>query len=271
MARLRAGGSRLGAPTRADVATTRWMWLRASRVRERLERWLAALGRPGGWRAPGARARRHAAPGLAGAGRGIAFRLVEQFGTMRRAEAESLIEDLGQADRRALARLGVRFGRHPPLSAGSAQAGCERGTRPAAAGLPAAGRSSCRHLAGRSCGRPASAERHAALGFAEFRRVRAAGRHPGAYRCPDPRPGPRQRPRSSVPPAHWPPRPDSAATSWRFWWKRWAFDRHRGAGTAAFSRTPPRAAATRQPERRPAVAGPGGSPFAVLAGLRLAP
>ena len=81
------------------------------RVRRRLGRWLE------GWvdRHLGALARlREAAraESLTGAARGIAYRLVELQGAMRRAEADSLIRDLTAADRRALARLGVRIGRH---------------------------------------------------------------------------------------------------------------------------------------------------------------
>ena len=81
------------------------------RVRRRLEGWLerwisARLGVLS--------CLRDASDGacLTGAGRGIAYRLVEQQGVMRRAVAESLIHDLIPADRRALARLGVRFGHH---------------------------------------------------------------------------------------------------------------------------------------------------------------
>ena len=49
---------------------------------------------------------------LTGAGRGVAYRLAEEQGVMRRGEADSLIRDLSSTDRRALARLGVRFGQH---------------------------------------------------------------------------------------------------------------------------------------------------------------
>ena len=57
---------------------------------------------------------REAASGseLGGPGRGIAFMLVEALGSARRAEAESLIVRLDEGDRRSLARLGVRLGRH---------------------------------------------------------------------------------------------------------------------------------------------------------------
>ena len=68
-------------------------------------------GSPGGWRRC-SRWSGRAAIELGGAGRGIAFRLVEQLGTLRREEAESLLGILRTADRRALGRLGVRFGLH---------------------------------------------------------------------------------------------------------------------------------------------------------------
>lgn len=47
---------------------------------------------------------------LGGAARGIAYRLVEHLGSMRREAAAGLLDGLGEADRRALGRLGVRFG-----------------------------------------------------------------------------------------------------------------------------------------------------------------
>ncbi len=81
------------------------------RVRRRLERWVAAWvdGRLGAL----ARLREASgADGLSGPARGIAYRLVELQGVVRRAEAESLVRDLTAEDRRALARLGVRLGRH---------------------------------------------------------------------------------------------------------------------------------------------------------------
>jgi ATP-dependent RNA helicase SUPV3L1/SUV3 len=78
-------------------------------VRRRLERWLEA------WvgRRLAALERLEAAsrrPELGGPGRGIAFRLVEHLGSMAREEAESLLQGLSEEDRRALTRLGVRFG-----------------------------------------------------------------------------------------------------------------------------------------------------------------
>ena len=49
---------------------------------------------------------------LGGSARGLAFRLVERLGTVPRAEVEAQVAALGAADRKALARLGVRFGVH---------------------------------------------------------------------------------------------------------------------------------------------------------------
>ncbi|MSP47773.1 MAG: disulfide oxidoreductase [Alphaproteobacteria bacterium] len=49
---------------------------------------------------------------LDGAARGLAFRLVERLGTVPRGEADAQLVALGPADRKALARLGVRFGVH---------------------------------------------------------------------------------------------------------------------------------------------------------------
>jgi ATP-dependent RNA helicase SUPV3L1/SUV3 len=49
-------------------------------------------------------------PGLGGSGRGIAFRLAEHLGSLARDDAASLVDALAEDDRRALARLGVRFG-----------------------------------------------------------------------------------------------------------------------------------------------------------------
>jgi len=49
---------------------------------------------------------------LSGSARGLAFRLVERLGTVPRAEVEAQVAALTAADRKALARLGVRFGVH---------------------------------------------------------------------------------------------------------------------------------------------------------------
>jgi ATP-dependent RNA helicase SUPV3L1/SUV3 len=78
-------------------------------VRRRLERWLEAwIGRR--LAALRALAQAAAGDGLGGAGRGIAYRLSEQLGSMARDEAETLLDGLGEDDRRRLTRLGVRFG-----------------------------------------------------------------------------------------------------------------------------------------------------------------
>jgi ATP-dependent RNA helicase SUPV3L1/SUV3 len=110
VARLRPGAAVLAPLLRLEVDPTLDAALREA-VRRRLERWLdrwidARLG---------ALARlREAAAGdvLSGAGRGVAYRMVEAYGAMARAASDSLIRDLAVADRRALGRLGVRFGRH---------------------------------------------------------------------------------------------------------------------------------------------------------------
>lgn len=49
---------------------------------------------------------------IAGIGRGIAFRLVEEFGLINRREIAEDVKSLDQAGRAALRRLGVRFGAH---------------------------------------------------------------------------------------------------------------------------------------------------------------
>jgi len=49
---------------------------------------------------------------LGGAARGLAYRLVERLGTVPRREAEAQVAALRREDRKALARLGVRFGVH---------------------------------------------------------------------------------------------------------------------------------------------------------------
>lgn len=77
------------------------------RVEGRLREWaagliahdlapLAALARP---------------EGLSGRARGIAYRIAEALGTLRRDAVADLARSLSQADRRALGRLGVRIGR----------------------------------------------------------------------------------------------------------------------------------------------------------------
>ena len=79
------------------------------RVAERLGRWLE------GWirRELGVLLRlREAAErgGLSGAGRAVAYRLAEGQGVVGREEADGLVRDLTAADRKLLARLGVRLG-----------------------------------------------------------------------------------------------------------------------------------------------------------------
>ena len=54
--------------------------------------------------------RLQAAGGLAGAGRGLCFLLVEGLGNVRTAEGRSLLNTLSAADRARLGKLGVRFG-----------------------------------------------------------------------------------------------------------------------------------------------------------------
>lgn len=78
-------------------------------VRRRLERWLEAwIGRRLAPLTALAQAARSA--DLGGAGRGIAYRLAEHLGSLPRPEAESLLEGLSATDRAGLTRLGVRFG-----------------------------------------------------------------------------------------------------------------------------------------------------------------
>jgi ATP-dependent RNA helicase SUPV3L1/SUV3 len=82
-------------------------------IQRRLGRWLEAHLQP----VAGLLGRLQAAP-LNGPGRGLAFRLAEGLGSIRRAEAEPLLKDLGGADRSLLGKLGVRFGvRHCYLPA----------------------------------------------------------------------------------------------------------------------------------------------------------
>lgn len=50
--------------------------------------------------------------GLQGPGRGLAFRLVEGLGTLAADKAKDLLAAMGEGDRRALTRLGVRYGMH---------------------------------------------------------------------------------------------------------------------------------------------------------------
>ena len=136
---------------------------------ERLERWVEAwIGRRLGasWRSSGPRA--------AGAGRGRAAASPSAWSSSwarcaaRRPTA--LVRDLGEADRRALTRLGVRFGLLHHLRARSAQAGRQRGARAAFARLPRPRRSTL-PPPGRTVLRPHAAgagQDMVAIGFAGF-------------------------------------------------------------------------------------------------------
>ncbi|MDW8125833.1 MAG: helicase-related protein [Geminicoccaceae bacterium] len=107
---------------------------------------------------------------LGGAGRAVAWRLLEGLGSTARAEVEELLAALAPADRTALARLGVRFGcfwLYLPqlLRAGAIEARARllRLARAPDLVLPAPGATVLRgaHL-------PARAECALALGFAPF-------------------------------------------------------------------------------------------------------
>ncbi len=78
---------------------------RLERVRARLAAWLNAHLAAG--LAPLHRLRE---AGFAGAARGLAFQLVEALGSVRRRAVGPLLADIGPRDRRAMRRLGVRFG-----------------------------------------------------------------------------------------------------------------------------------------------------------------
>ena len=77
------------------------------RVEERLREWLS--GTIAGDLAP--LTALAAAEGLSGRARGIAYRLAEALGTLRRVGVADLAGSLARADRQALGRLGVRVGR----------------------------------------------------------------------------------------------------------------------------------------------------------------
>ncbi len=76
------------------------------RMRARLDNWLAAHLK----KRLGALVKARQAD-LAGPARGIAFQLAEGLGALPRQALHSLVDDLTQEDRKALARLGVRLGR----------------------------------------------------------------------------------------------------------------------------------------------------------------
>ena len=106
VARLTPGSTAL-AP-RIELMTSDFLTdTAARRVSRRLEAWLAAY--IGKRIKPLARLRDAA---LTGPARGLAFQLVERLGSMPRRGAAREIKALSPGDRAALARLGVRMGRH---------------------------------------------------------------------------------------------------------------------------------------------------------------
>jgi ATP-dependent RNA helicase SUPV3L1/SUV3 len=238
-------------------------------VRRRLGRWLdhwlgerlGAIGRL-----------RDAAlgQGLTGAGRGIAYRLVEAHGAMRRADAESLIRDLAQTDRRALARLGVRFGRHhvfvPDLlkpAASEARTRLSRIFHGRAQSLPPPGRTVLRSPF------PVQGDAMLSVGFAVFvdfavridmleriaARLRAWARDGVSF---------------SVPPTMAAEAGLTRAELARLVEALGFRPEIEEAGTVAYTRPAARRRDAKGARRSPG-AGPAHSPFAVLAGLQLAP
>ena len=234
------------------------------RVRERLERWLGA------WIA------RRLAPlhalqrasrdsKLGGAGRGIAFRLAEQLGNLRREDAASLLGILTEADRRALGRLGVRFGLHhlylPELlkpAANEARARLLRVFHGRTIALPPPGRTVLR---------PAT-EDLLALGYADFgtfalrvdileriaARIRAEARAGATFEI-----SPALAAEAGL-----------ARGELGLLMEALGFLPATDVGPAAFTR--PTVTRRRQGPRRPPATGPVvGSPFEVLARLRVAP
>lgn len=235
-----------------------------SRVRERLERWLES------WIA------RRLAPlhalqrasrdsKLGGAGRGIAFRLAEQLGTLRREDAASLLGSLTEADRRVLGRLGVRFGLHhlyvPELlkpAANEVRARLLRVFHGRTVALPPPGRTVLRPATGDLL----------ALGYADFgafalrvdileriaARIRVEARAGATFEI-----APTLAAEAGL-----------ARGELGLLMEALGFLPATEVGPAAFTR--PTATRRRQPARRPPTAGPAaGSPFAVLARLRMAP
>jgi ATP-dependent RNA helicase SUPV3L1/SUV3 len=247
-------------------------------VRKRLERWLED------WIAHRLQAltRLEAASrgtGLEGPGRGIAFRLVEHLGSMAHEEAASLLDGLGEADRRALTRLGVRFGLlHlyvPDLlrpAANEARARLSRVFHGRAIAVPPPGRTVLRPA-------PAGERRDvAAIGFASFNgfalRVDILERLAARIRA-----AARQSPIFTVP-------AELAAEAGLNRAELFAVVAALGFRTApgsgeegTFTRPPPQARRERargeerqQQRRQRATAGrPGPSPFAVLAQLKVTP
>ena len=266
--RLRPGGSVLAPRLQLELDPT----LDAAaqdRVRRRLGRWVES------WIGErlGALARlRQAAggDGLTGAGRGIAYRLVEQQGAMRRAEADSLVRDLAQPDRRALARLGVRFGQHhvfvPDLlkpAASEARTRLMRIFHGRPQSLPPPGRTVLRSPF------PVAGEAMLSVGFAVFdgfavrvdileriaAQVRARARDSVSFSVP-----PTMAAEAGM------TRAELATLVEALGFRPEAVE----AGVVAYTRPAARRRDT-PGARRATGAGPSGSPFAVLAGLRLAP
>ncbi|HEX6015253.1 MAG TPA: helicase-related protein [Geminicoccaceae bacterium] len=241
-------------------------------VRRRLERWLEAwVGRR--LRALKALERASGGAELGGAGRGIAFRLAERLGCLRREEAEALMPELGDADRRILARLGVRFGLlHLYVAellkpaANEARARLLRVSRGCPAELPPPGRTVLRPA---PAGPP---EDLLAVGFAGFggfalrvdilervaARVRAEARRAARFAAPPALAAEAGLSRDElgvlIAALGFAPAPDGA-----------------GGGTAEFTR-PAQAQRRHRGDRprRPATP-PTGSPFAALACLKAAP
>lgn len=79
----------------------------AARVRARLEAWVQAEAA----RVLKPLADLEAAEGLSGPAKGLAFRLREGFGSVRRAAAREQVDGLSRDDRKRLKQLGVRIGR----------------------------------------------------------------------------------------------------------------------------------------------------------------
>ncbi len=165
VATIRPGPLRLRpavAVTATDELTTKARLAIERRLEARLLAWLEE--RLGPLLALDAASRSEA---LSAASRGIAYRLVEAFGALDAAEAASLVRQLTSADRREVARFGVRLGVHhiylPALLKPAAQealallVALAKGT---AAWQPAAGR-----VALRGDELPADQAALAALGF----------------------------------------------------------------------------------------------------------
>ena len=104
IARLSAGAAALAPGIEIDAGDALGRD-RLERVRARLSAWLNTHLATG--LAP---LHELAEAGFAGAARGLAFQLVEALGSVRRRAAGPLLADIGPRDRRAMRRLGVRFG-----------------------------------------------------------------------------------------------------------------------------------------------------------------